>query len=60
VQGVDNTVGDGLLIGLAYGAAACWRLLSVSSLRGWWADGDSRLVRTYALALVSRSRQRSF
>src|SRR6201986_2574428 len=42
----------GLLIGLVYGAVA---LLSgfclMSSLRGWWAKGDSRLVRTYALAL---------
>src|ERR1700684_653925 len=42
----------GLLIGLVYGAVG---LLSgfclMSSLRGWWAKGDSRLVRTYALAL---------
>src|ERR1700722_12663528 len=42
----------GLLIGLVYGAV---RLLSgfcmMSSLRGWWAQGDSRLVRTYALAM---------
>src|SRR5216684_4416219 len=42
----------GLLIGLAYGAVG---LLSgfclMSSLRGWWAEGDSRLIRTYALAL---------
>ena len=42
----------GLLIGLLYGAVG---LLSgfclMSSLRGWWAQGDSRLVRTYALAL---------
>jgi hypothetical protein len=42
----------GLLIGLVYGAVG---LLSgfclVSSLRGWWAQGDSRLVRTYALAM---------
>src|ERR1700761_5326700 len=42
----------GLLIGLVYGAVA---LLSgfcmMSSLRGWWAQGDSRLVRTYALAM---------
>src|ERR1700675_2254700 len=42
----------GLLIGLAYGAVG---LLSgfclMSGLRGWWADGDSRLIRTYALAL---------
>ena len=41
-----------LVIGLAYGAVG---LLSgfclLSSLRGWWASGDSRLIRTYALAL---------
>src|ERR1700681_2890045 len=41
-----------LLIGIAYGAVG---LLSgfclMSSLRGWWAQGDSRLIRTYALAL---------
>ena len=42
----------GLLIGLIYGAVG---LLSgfcmMSSLRGWWAEGDGRLVRTYALAM---------
>jgi uncharacterized protein len=42
----------GLLIGLVYGAIG---LLSgfcmMSSLRGWWAEGDGRLVRTYALAM---------
>jgi uncharacterized protein len=42
----------GLVIGLVYGAVG---LLSgfclMSSLRGWWAQGDSRLVRTYALAI---------
>ena len=42
----------GLLIGLVYGAVG---LLSgfclMSSLRGWWAEGDSRLVRSFALAL---------
>src|SRR5437879_11714068 len=42
----------GLLIGLAYGAVG---LLSgfclMSGLRGWWAKGDSRLIRSYALAL---------
>src|SRR6202011_2344096 len=42
----------GLLIGLLYGAVA---LLSgfclLSGLRGWWARGESRLIRTYALAL---------
>src|SRR6202166_1163303 len=41
-----------LLIGLAYGVVG---LLSgfclMSSLRGWWAQGDSRLIRSYALAL---------
>src|SRR6476469_659689 len=42
----------GLAIGLVYGAVG---LLSgfcmMSSLRGWWAEGDGRLVRTYALAM---------
>ena len=42
----------GLLIGLIYGGVG---LLSgfcmMSSLRGWWAEGDSRLVRSYALAI---------
>ena len=41
-----------LVIGLVYGAVG---LLSgfcmLSSLRGWWAEGDGRLVRTYALAM---------
>ena len=43
----------GLTIGLVYGAVG---LLSgfclLSSLRGWWAEGDSRLIRTFALALA--------
>src|SRR5215467_9481108 len=43
---------SGLVIGLLYGAIG---LLSgfcmMSSLRGWWAEGDGRLVRTYALAM---------
>jgi uncharacterized protein len=42
----------GLVIGLVFGAIG---LLSgfcmMSSLRGWWAEGDGRLVRTYALAM---------
>jgi uncharacterized protein len=42
----------GLVIGLIYGAVG---LISgfcmMSSLRGWWAEGDGRLVRTYALAM---------
>jgi len=51
--GFNIVVGFGLLIGLAYGAVG---LLSgfclLSSLRGWWAEGDSRLIRTFALALA--------
>ena len=50
--GANIVVIGGLLIGLIYGAVG---LLSgfclLNSLRGWWADGDSRLIRTYALAL---------
>jgi uncharacterized membrane protein YedE/YeeE len=49
---VDIAVWSGLVIGLAYGAVG---LLSgfclLSSLRGWWANGDGRLIRTFALAL---------
>lgn len=41
-----------LVIGLIYGSVG---LLSgfcmMSSLRGWWAEGDGRLARTYALAM---------
>jgi len=41
-----------LIIGLIYGSVG---LLSgfcmMSGLRGWWAQGDGRLVRTYALAM---------
>jgi uncharacterized protein len=51
-DGGNIVVLSGLVIGLGYGAVA---LLSgfclLSGLRGWWADGDSRLIRTYALAL---------
>lgn len=43
----------GLLIGLVYGSVG---LLSgfclMSSMRGWLAEGDGRLVRTYALAIA--------
>ncbi|MCO5129458.1 MAG: YeeE/YedE family protein [Xanthobacteraceae bacterium] len=50
--GPDIVVCCGLLIGVIFGAAG---LLSgfclLSSLRGWWGDGDGRLVRTYALAI---------
>ena len=48
----EITVLCGLVIGLLYGSVG---LLSgfcmTSGLRGWWADGDGRLVRTYALAM---------
>src|SRR3982075_3858129 len=51
-SGANVVVYAGLLIGLVYGAVG---LLSgfclMSSLRGWWAQGDSRLIRSYALAL---------
>jgi uncharacterized protein len=51
-EGATVVVYAGLAIGLVYGAVG---LLSgfclVSSLRGWWAEGDGRLVRTYGLAL---------
>jgi uncharacterized protein len=43
---------SGLVIGLLYGSIG---LLSgfcmMSSLRGWWAEGDGRLARTFALAM---------
>src|SRR3954453_4261804 len=42
----------GLAIGLIYGAIGLVSgFCMLSSLRGWWADGDGRLVRTYALAM---------
>jgi uncharacterized membrane protein YedE/YeeE len=51
-EAANLAVMAGLVLGLIYGAVG---LLSgfclMSSLRGWWAEGDSRLVRTYALAI---------
>src|SRR5438105_13039771 len=42
----------GLAIGVVYGAVGLWiAFCRMSSLRGWWGQGDSRLVRTYALAI---------
>jgi uncharacterized protein len=42
----------GLVIGLIYGAVALVSgFCMMSGLRGWWAEGDRRLVRTYALAI---------
>src|SRR4051794_6578126 len=45
-------VASGLLIGLVYGSVG---LLSgfclMSGMRGWLAEGDGRLIRTYALAI---------
>jgi len=52
LDGSNIIILSGLLIGLVYGSVG---LLSgfclLSSLRGFWADGDGRLVRTYALAI---------
>src|ERR1700681_1878611 len=53
MESADNIVLlAGLFIGLVYGAVG---LLSgfcmMSSLRGLWAEGDGRLVRSYALAI---------
>ena len=52
MDSVHIVIFAGLVIGLIYGAVG---LVSgfclMSSLRGWWADGDGRLVRTYALAM---------
>jgi hypothetical protein len=52
LEGGQIIIVSGLLIGLVYGSVG---LLSgfclLSGLRGWWADGDGRLVRTYALAI---------
>src|SRR5581483_6233048 len=43
---------SGLVIGLVYGSIGLASgFCMMSSLRGWWAQGDSRLVRTYALAI---------
>ncbi|MGH6780428.1 MAG: YeeE/YedE family protein, partial [Bradyrhizobium sp.] len=51
-DGGNIVIIGGLLIGLAYGAVGlASRFCLFSSLRGWWADGDSRLIRTYALAV---------
>jgi len=51
-EAANLAVMAGFAIGLIYGSVG---LLSgfclMSSLRGWWADGDGRLVRTYALAI---------
>lgn len=52
LDGGNIIILSGLLIGFVYGSVG---LLSgfclLSSLRGWWADGDGRLIRTYALAI---------
>ncbi len=43
---------SGLVIGLVYGAIGLVSgFCMMSGLRGWWAEGDSRLARTYALAM---------
>jgi uncharacterized protein len=52
MEPANIVVTAGLAIGLVYGSVG---LLSgfclMSGLRGWWAEGDGRLIRTYALAL---------
>src|SRR5437867_4116064 len=52
LDGGQIIVVSGLLIGLVYGSVG---LLSgfclMSGMRGWLAEGDGRLVRTYALAI---------
>ncbi|MFN5036810.1 MAG: YeeE/YedE family protein [Bradyrhizobium sp.] len=41
-----------LIIGLIYGSVGLVSgFCMMSGLRGWWAEGDGRLVRTYALAM---------
>ena len=41
-----------LVIGLIYGSVGLVSgFCMMSGLRGWWADGDGRLARTYALAM---------
>jgi uncharacterized membrane protein YedE/YeeE len=44
---------SGLVLGLVFGAVG---LLSgfclLSSLRGWWSEGDDRLIRTFTLAMA--------
>jgi len=43
---------SGLVNGLVYGSIGLASgFCMMSSLRGWWAEGDGRLVRTYALAI---------
>ena len=58
-SGANIVVYAGLLIGLGYGAVG---LLSgfclMSSLRGWWAEGDSRLIRSFP-EMVAASRSAS-
>jgi len=51
-EAANLAVMAGLLIGVIYGVVGLVSgFCMMSSLRGWWADGDGRLVRTYALAM---------
>src|SRR3974390_2173549 len=51
-DGGNIVVLSGLLIGLGYGAVALQSgFCLLSGLRGWWADGDRRPIRTFALGL---------
>ncbi|MEW6149919.1 MAG: YeeE/YedE thiosulfate transporter family protein, partial [Pseudomonadota bacterium] len=53
MESVQLVILFGIVIGLMYGAVG---LLSgfclMSSMRGWLAEGDGRLVRSYALAIA--------
>jgi uncharacterized membrane protein YedE/YeeE len=52
MSAANIVVFSGLVIGLVYGAVGLVSgFCMMSSLRGWWAEGDGRLVRTYALAM---------
>src|SRR6185503_5324821 len=52
---------SGLVIGLVYGSIGLASgFCMMSRLRGWWAEGDARLLRTRALVLLGRGNLRSF
>lgn len=52
LDGNTIIIASALLIGLVYGAVGLSSgFCLLSGLRGWWADGDGRLIRTYALAI---------